>query len=91
MLNRKYYELIYLITSKLHWYQIKFIYKNNSNTEVFHYYSQIGLITESDTLNHRLIKKIVSPLDKQKHCKPYLKNGTFHIEIQCKLGYFKKQ
>lgn len=80
---------------KYHWYQVKYIYKNKRNEEVFHYFKQIGVSDQRTILNHRKIKKIEFPLHKTNggSLKKELKNGKFYVEFIAYLGYFptKKQ
>lgn len=76
---------------KYHWYEIKFIYKDKSNNQlVLSWFSQIGFSKRNTVLNSREVKKVLTPLHKDKSMpKSRLKNGFLFCEVKCYLGYMK--
>ena len=77
-------------TKKRHWYEVRFIYKNDNRYPLFNFTQQVGLKKQSDILNDRLIKKLLVPIHKMDNVKHLLCNGILTTEIVCYLGYFKK-
>lgn len=84
------FDLLFrLMSKKYYWYEVKFVYKNKSGTEVLHWYHQIGLKHQDTILDYRQIKKIVKPLHMYNAISKYsLCNGNFTLEEISYLGRF---
>jgi hypothetical protein len=74
-----------------HWYEVRYRYNNNGNN-IFDWTTQIGLQNKKVILNARELKKIQTPLHKNKYlnAKRFLCNGQLTVEIVCYLGRFSK-
>lgn len=85
------FKLVNWITGRLFWWQLKHIYRDKKGNVVFTYTSNTGTDRKSDILNHRVVKKGSTPLNKViKDNDHLLKNGTWEIEVICYLGYLKR-
>jgi hypothetical protein len=77
--------------TKYHWYSVKFLYKTKTtNKLIFDFTNQVGYINQADILDHRIVKKTVSPVHMMNRTKSHLCNGILINEIICYLGYFSK-
>ena len=77
---------------KLHWYRIKFTYKDKQGNTLFSWTGGLGLRDQADILNHRLMKQgINKPWLFDRECKDSLCNGTIQAEPKAYLGYFAKK
>jgi len=86
------YTLLYAVFSKkYYWYEIKFVYRDRPNGKILlDWKTQCGVTHQDTILNKRRIKKIVSPLHKDKDIKRFLCNGHLDSELICFLGRFNK-
>lgn len=84
-------KLINRITRRRFWYSVRFIYKNKDGSRVFDFVNEVGLTQKHLILKYRTIKKIMKPLHQINSIPKYmLRNGSFTMEVQCYLGWFKK-
>lgn len=74
-----------------YWYEVRYKYNNNGHN-IFDWVTQIGVQDRKVLLNARKLKKIQTPLhkDKSKKVKRFLCNGQMSVEIICYLGRFSK-
>lgn len=76
-----------------YWYEVRVSYKNKQqNTEMFSFYTQIGVKDRKDLLkDRRVLNKINAPFHKNKRIpKKLLCNGTVGTEVKCYLGRMGK-
>ena len=86
-----YLFLFSIFAKKYHWYEVKFVYKNKMNIEVFNFTRQLGFKHQDTVLKNREVKTTILPLDKLKFIEnKYLVNGDLFVEIICYLGKINK-